>query len=225
MNEKQYHHGDLKASLIKAAHLVLVRDGISGLSLRGIAAEVGVSHMAPYSHFKNKNELIKSIIESGFQQMENAMLDCQKELAPSSPDLAGELILAYGVSYIEFALANPQLYRLMIGDGNLSQTIKSHNKNEKQTTTQVTSDLAPDKQYAKRINRPFDLLRDAFAMRVNDPHLARMQALGAWSMVHGLSALLTEGSMQVPEGHTLKQFLAAASSMSFNATPTQEKSD
>lgn len=218
MNEKQYHHGDLKASLIEAAHNVLVRDGAIGLSLRGLAAEVGVSHMAPYAHFKNKHELIKSIIESGFEQMAEAMLDCQKKLAPSNPNLAGELILAYGVSYIEFALANPQLYRLMIGEANQS---RSKNKNEGDIGALKMSHINSDKEYSKRINRPFDLLLDAFATKVDDPLIAKAQALGAWSMVHGLSALLTEGRIQIPEGFSLKQFLAAASSMSFNAVSTQ----
>ncbi|MCL1045106.1 TetR/AcrR family transcriptional regulator [Shewanella electrodiphila] len=222
MNEKQYHHGDLKASLIEAANIVLVRDGATRLSLRGIAAEVGVSHMAPYAHFKNKNELIKSVIESGFQQMENAMLDCQKKLTPSNPNLAGELILAYGVSYIEFALANPQLYRLMIGESHQSPIVHSQNKNETEIAEKPILGINSDKEYTKRINRPFDLLRDAFAMKVNEPLIAKTQALGAWSMVHGLSALLTEGSIQIPESMSLKQFLATASSMSFNAEPSQE---
>ena len=63
MRSKQYHHGDLKVSLIEAANTILLRDGADALSLRAIAAEVGVSHMAPYAHFKNKKELISSIAE------------------------------------------------------------------------------------------------------------------------------------------------------------------
>ena len=69
MRSKQYHHGDLKVSLIEAANTILLRDGADALSLRAIAAEVGVSHMAPYAHFKNKKELISSIAEAGFVQM------------------------------------------------------------------------------------------------------------------------------------------------------------
>jgi AcrR family transcriptional regulator len=219
MNEKHYHHGDLKASLIEAANNVLVRNGASGLSLRGLAAELGVSHMAPYAHFKNKDELVKSVIESGFEQMAEAMINCQKNLTPSNPNFSAELILAYGVSYIEFALVNPQLYRMMIGEAKQPQ---SKNRNGGDIDELKTSHINSDKEYSKRINRPFDLLLDAFATKVDDPLIAKAQALGAWSMVHGLSALLTEGRIQIPKGFSLKQFLAAASSMSFNAASTQE---
>ncbi|GAA6171037.1 TetR/AcrR family transcriptional regulator [Colwellia sp. KU-HH00111] len=215
MNEKQYHHGDLKASLVAAANIILVRDGADGLSLRKIAAEVGVSHMAPYAHFKNKNELVKSLIESGFEQMTSAMLNCQKALSPLTPDLASDLLLAYGVSYLEFALANPQLYRLMLGQAKLFQP---SSKSEIQDDPNLATQTNLEKEHIKRINRPFLLLRDAFAMQVDDVLIAKTQALGAWAIVHGLAALLTEGRIQVPQGMSIKQFLATASSMSFNST-------
>ncbi len=37
------------------------RDGIEGLSLRKAADKCGVSHGAPYSHFKDKNEYLQNI--------------------------------------------------------------------------------------------------------------------------------------------------------------------
>ena len=52
----KYHHGDLKSALLNAAKRLIVENGIDALSLRSIATEVGVSHMAPYAHFKNKSE-------------------------------------------------------------------------------------------------------------------------------------------------------------------------
>ena len=69
MRSKQYHHGDLKVSLIEAANTILLRDGADALSLRAIAAEVGVSHMAPYAHFKNKKSWLGMFVAFvGFYQ-------------------------------------------------------------------------------------------------------------------------------------------------------------
>ena len=34
MNEKTYHHGDLRAALVRAGRAILARDGLAALSLR-----------------------------------------------------------------------------------------------------------------------------------------------------------------------------------------------
>lgn len=205
MSSKQYHHGDLKASLIEAANIILLRDGADALSLRAIAAEVGVSHMAPYAHFKNKKELIKSIAEAGFVQMADTMsavadgLKFKKEVSP------GELILAYGASYLEFATENPQLYRLMLGQ--VETTGRKSKKNEVVEATSSTDFINSSK-------KPFILLREAFALRGDSDEKVKAQALGAWAMVHGMAALIIEGHIQVPKGTSFKRFLASATPLS-----------
>lgn len=204
MTSKQYHHGDLKASLISAANIILQRDGADALSLRAIAAEVGVSHMAPYAHFKNKKELIKSIAEVGFVQMAETMeavaqaLKAKKEVSP------GELVLAYGASYLEFATKNPQLYRLMLGQ--VETTGRKNKKDEAAETVSI--------DFINSSKKPFILLREAFALRGDNDEKVKAQALGAWSMVHGMAALIIEGHIQVPEGTSFKRFLAAATPLS-----------
>ena len=206
MCSKQYHHGDLKASLIEAANTILLRDGADALSLRAIAAEVGVSHMAPYAHFKNKKELISSIAEAGFVRMAETMETVAYALKSKETMAPGELVLAYGVSYLEFATANPQLYRLMLGQvettGRKGKKLESEHHN-----TLDHSNISSSK-------KPFILLREAFALRGDSAEKVEAQALGAWSMVHGMAALMLEGHIQVPEGTSFKHFLAAATPLS-----------
>ena len=55
--DKKYHHGDLKIQLIKSGLQMVQEDGINKLSLRRLAQMCNVSEAAPYSHFKNKEEL------------------------------------------------------------------------------------------------------------------------------------------------------------------------
>ncbi len=209
MSSKQYHHGDLKASLVEAANKILLRDGADALSLRGIAAEVGVSHMAPYAHFKNKKELIQSIAEAGFVQMADTMEAVAEKLKAKRNLSAGELVLAYGASYLEFATANPQLYRLMLGQ--VETTGRKSKKNEAVVAENTAVINSPFMESSKK---PFILLREAFALRGDDDERVKAQALGAWSMVHGMAALIIEGHIQVPAGTSFKHFLLAATPLS-----------
>lgn len=194
-----YHHGDLKTSLITAANTILQRDGADALSLRSIAAEVGVSHMAPYSHFKNKKELIQAITTDGFKSLAIAMENDSKGL--SKPE---ELILAYGTSYLEFAVQNPQLYRIMLG-----QVDSQGRRNRKETPSKPLEPTISIEQDGFT-EGPYDLLKQAFARVYNDDAIVQAQAIGAWSIVHGMAALIIEGHIEVPKGTSLKQFLAKA---------------
>jgi len=188
-----YHHGHLKESLIEAAKVILERDGADALSLRAIAAEVGVSHTAPYSHFKNKKELIKAISEMGYELLATTF-SADVASQENKPD---DLILSYGASYLRFALANPQLYRLMLG--------QVETRGLKESATPVALDVTRD---SITLKRPFLMLSNALEEELQDKQAARHKALGAWALVHGLSALLIEGHLSVPDDHDLQSFLA-----------------
>jgi len=57
-NDSSYHHGDLRAALIKAATAEIERGGYENLSLRELADSVGVSRGAPYRHFADRRALL-----------------------------------------------------------------------------------------------------------------------------------------------------------------------
>ncbi|BFM15624.1 TetR/AcrR family transcriptional regulator [Maricurvus nonylphenolicus] len=188
-----YHHGNLRESLIEAALVILERDGADSLSLRAIAAEVGVSHTAPYSHFKNKKELIEGVSEAGYE----LLADSFDESVAAQGDNLEDTVLNYGASYLQFALDNPQLYRLMLG--------QVETRGLKESLSSATLDMTKE---SITLKRPFKMLFKAFEEKISDPELASYQALGAWGMVHGISALLIEGHLSVPKNLDLKSFLA-----------------
>jgi len=66
---KPYHHGDLRQEILCAACDLLEQETIASLSFRQVAKKVGVSHTAPYRHFKDKESLLASIAGVGFQQL------------------------------------------------------------------------------------------------------------------------------------------------------------
>jgi AcrR family transcriptional regulator len=196
VSNNSYHHGDLKKALLIAAKNLLVEKGIDALSLRSIATQVGVSHMAPYAHFKNKSELFKSVAAEGFIELSNQLEQIHKE-TNNNPK---ELVLLYGVAYIEFATQNPQLYKLM-----LSQTHPDSNLSSK-SSAYTTNELIL-KEASKR---PYVLLREGFALNETNEKRINVQAQGAWALVHGVASLIITGQIVILPESTIKEFLGTA---------------
>lgn len=106
-----YHHGNLEEALISTGAEELDRVGPTALSLRSIASKAGVSHNAPYRHFRHKEALIFAICEKAAlqlaEQIEKATL-----LYPASTLLQSQYI---GRLFAELALRHPARANLMFG--------------------------------------------------------------------------------------------------------------
>lgn len=100
-----YHHGDLRAELLRAAGDLLENQGPEGIVLREVARRAGVSHNAPYRHFPDRGSLLAALAAQGFELLGHSLQDGGG---------AG-----MGERYVAFALAHPQRFRLMFG-GTLS---------------------------------------------------------------------------------------------------------
>ena len=108
MDQKKYHHGDLKQALITAGLAILEAEGLPALSLRACAARVGVSHAAPKNHFGSLKGLITAIAAEGFRRHADFMRDGLTEGA-SRPARLGAAMRGY----TRFAAAHPHLFELM----------------------------------------------------------------------------------------------------------------
>jgi AcrR family transcriptional regulator len=79
LSEKSsYRHGDLKRVLLEETARILREEGEDALSLRRLAASLGVSRTAPYNHSKNKETLLSAAAEEGFSRYAAAMVAAQK---------------------------------------------------------------------------------------------------------------------------------------------------
>lgn len=105
---KKYHHGDLKQALVAAGLELLEEIGFDDLSLRAIAARVGVSHTAPKNHFGGLQGLLSAIAAEGYRRHAAEM---RKGVAGTAP--GQERLRAAAAGYVRFATENPALFRLM----------------------------------------------------------------------------------------------------------------
>ena len=105
---KPYHHGDLKNALVLAGINLLESHGLPGLSLRAIAAAVGVSHTAPKNHFGSLRGMLTAIGIEGFVRHTAFM---RQGVDAASGQKARQLAAMEG--YVRFALTHPHLFELM----------------------------------------------------------------------------------------------------------------
>src|ERR1700689_3342686 len=101
--KRPYHHANLKQNLLDAAVGLLAEAGPQGFTLREVARRAGVSHNAPYRHFKDKDDLVGAVAAEGFDRLTASML-----AAMEPGDTVSERLRLAGRGYVEFALRQPQ---------------------------------------------------------------------------------------------------------------------
>ena len=159
-----YHHGNLGPALIAAARDLVNENGLMAVSLREAARRVGVSATATYRHFVDKDHLLAAVAAEGYQEFADLL-----RTAGSGP----EGFPAMGLAYIEFALKNPGLFRLMFGPL----------RREKERYPEL--DAAAEAAFAVLM----DGAKQAVGGRSED---VESVAYAAWSFSHGLARLVLD---------------------------------
>ena len=103
-----YHHGDLKNTLVRAARRQISEGGAAALNLRALARTVGVTHPAVYRHFADKEALLEAVAQEGFNELADALHESIEREEGLEPKL-----YALAHAYISFAMKHPELTRVM----------------------------------------------------------------------------------------------------------------
>lgn len=99
----------LASDILDAADALLVAGGDEdSVSIRAIAAAVGVSPPSIYLHFPDKTSLLFAVCERHF-----AALDAAMEAAEASVDDPIEALRERGRAYVRFGIDNPEHYRIL----------------------------------------------------------------------------------------------------------------
>jgi AcrR family transcriptional regulator len=171
LRRDEYHHGDLKRALLRAASELLEEEGYEGFTLRKCTQRAGVSPSAPAHHFKDAAGLLNSLAVEGFGALSailrDAFLKSHSENDRSCRGVATE--------YLRFAKTNPALYKVMFG-------------------SKLDADQ-PDLKAASQ--RSFEELQLSVAEIF--PQMAskevRALSLRMWASVHGMALLLIDNRL------------------------------
>ncbi|HZR86393.1 MAG TPA: TetR/AcrR family transcriptional regulator [Bradyrhizobium sp.] len=172
--ERGYHHGNLKEALLQAALDLIGQKGAAGFTFADAARMAGVSPAAPYRHFRDRDELLSSIAQRGFEQFESALGGAWDDGRPDTMTAFDRL----GKAYLAFAREEPAYYSAMF-------------------ESQIPSDATPALQAASE--RAFGIVRAAaerlaaLAPAGTPRPPALMMALHIWSMTHGIASLFGRG--------------------------------
>ena len=173
-SDRGYHHGNLKEALLQAALDLIAQKGPGGFTFAEAARSAGVSPAAPYRHFRDRDELLASIAERGFNQFEAALNAAWDDGRPDTPTAFERL----GRAYLQFARDEPASYSAMFESG-------------------LPVDDYPALNAAGE--RAFMVIRGAAERlaALTPPGVSRppamMMALHIWSMSHGIASLFARG--------------------------------
>ncbi|MFI5476457.1 TetR/AcrR family transcriptional regulator [Streptomyces cacaoi] len=160
MNDRPYHHGDLRRAILAAALDVIATDGPSGLSLRDLARRAGVSHAAPAHHFRDRTGLLTAIAAEGHGLLATALAE------------ATDLREA-GVRYVRFAREHPAHFQVMFSP----ELLRADDL--ELTTARALSAAALTDAIATTAPAP-----------AGDGTDARLARIAVWSLAHGFATLL-----------------------------------
>jgi AcrR family transcriptional regulator len=176
--KKAYHHGDLRRSLLAAAESLLARKGVAELTLREVAKAAGVSHTAPYRHFRDKRDLIEALATEGFRYLTRESRKIEEKF-PRHPD---RQLVELGWRHFYLALEKPAIVHLLFGD---VLSLKKAGKELRDAASEAIESLVR-------------LVKNGQKVGLYKKADARILALAAISMVHGFSLLVISGRIPPP---------------------------
>ncbi|WP_408873110.1 TetR/AcrR family transcriptional regulator [Gluconobacter roseus] len=172
--ERPYHHGDLRRALIDTALAMLATDQNWTFTLREVARRTGVSHAAPYKHFRDREDLLRELARLGFVQLGESMTQAMSLIQSS----VREQFIAGAQACIDFALCNAGLYRLIFS---------------------ADADKSMDPDLHAAAMKTFSILLQLLEQGQKDgsfrPIAIDALAAASWAQVHGLAMLAINGQL------------------------------
>lgn len=174
--KKAYHHKDLKNELIKKGIEIVNKEGISSFSLRKVATACKVSHAAPYSHFKSKEELLNEMqiyITKEFSELlENSIKENTNNM---------ELLKELGKTYVNFFIDNPSYYKFLYYQSDIK--------------IDLNLSIADEKNY-----KPYIIYKNIVLLLLKNHNYSKEKQIDIlitlWSFIHGLTALATTENIE-----------------------------
>jgi AcrR family transcriptional regulator len=171
---------DFRERLCEAAERLFAERGPDAVTMRQLAAELGVSPMTPYRYFEDKEDILAAVRTTGFNRFAEALETARRNDVSAVGTAVGE-------AYIAFALGHPHAYKLMFDFNQphvekYPELVAAMQRSQKTMTTHVEDALRAGRMEG-------------------DP-----QELGLifWAAIHGIVVLELAGML--PPGHVPQLF-------------------
>ena len=176
---------ETRERILHESRELLREQGLLGFSMRGVAERVGVTATALYRHFEDKDALLASLLEQGFETFTRYLL---RSLSGRTPL---ERFRMSGRAYFDFALEHPRDYALMF------------------MTPKDLGLLAVSEQGQAKMSAAFVFLVDRLKECIEAGVFARLDpdgaALNVWAEVHGLASLRLNGQLEQLDGPAFRE--------------------
>ncbi|MDF2612985.1 MAG: regulatory protein TetR [Clostridia bacterium] len=171
MQKENYHHGTLKEEMIQKGLILINNEGIKGFSLRKVAAMCGVSHTAPYKHFKNKEELMEAISNRVLKSFSECLMKAVETAKNEQTGMAD-----VGKAYVKFMLDNKEYFRfIFFSECKVNVKLKAND-------------------FIYKPGNPFEVFCSGATAYlehfIKDKTEINCIILSMWSIVHGISTLV-----------------------------------
>lgn len=164
----KYHHGNLRSALLKAAFHLAAKS--ENFTLREVARRAGVSHNAPYRHFRNREDLIAALATESFGQLLTFVRKAVAD-APSPSDR----LQAAARAYLRFAVKNPSRFTIMF-----------HSTFDRQAYPDYVA------AYTEALSLIAELLEPHGPLNANSETSSEL----VWAAVHGVTGLGLSGRLR-----------------------------
>ncbi len=170
-----YHHGSLPEALMDGVARAVTEHGVTGVSLRDVARQAGVSHSAPAHHFGSKAGMLTAFAARGYDLLAESVI--AEVAAAWANDGAAELA-AIGRGYVAFAIGHPAEFEVMFSPDAIEIDDPRLHAASETAYAVLTSAIGRCAEEGRLHGRSPEVV-----------------AVAAWSMVHGLSALWLSGRL------------------------------
>jgi AcrR family transcriptional regulator len=191
---------DFRARLCDAAEHMFAERGPEAVTIRELAAAVGVSPMTPYRYFKDKDAILAAVRARAFDRHADAL-----EAAYAASDPAARPA-AVAQAYIRFAEASPEAYKLMFDvnqprAGDYPDLVRAGERSRRTMSLQLEAEIAaglPRDQAEFRAHMYWAALHGPLMLRMSGmlpKAISASQLIGALVMAldKGLRGKVREG--------------------------------
>jgi AcrR family transcriptional regulator len=180
---------DTRDRILDAARDLFLENGPEAVSMRRVAADAGLTAMAIYRHFKNRDALLKAVVLKGHFLFLQYL---QRSLAAPTP---WDRLAQSGSQYLAFALENPRDYAILF-----MQAVGPEDEGAR--GPEWWQDAATFRFLVDRIREA----GDCGLLLISDPE---QTALTVWAHVHGLVSLYLANKLNLDEA-TFRNVYAAS---------------